>query len=223
MIDFDLISVVDSSSTAVIEQVQKKYFVHYQDSALVEAVVPLGHKGPWIAGGAALAWFQNRSCQTDIDVFFRNEQQYRKILDHIKNYFSETNTKRSDLNKNDRIVHQLETANAYTIKVDFRGRRSTIQLIKRDFYSTPTAIIDNFDITVCQIAWDGSRVFLGKSFKTDLDSRQLVFHKFSPHSHKRMVKYMSYGYEPSRETFARLLAQKQEVIDWTITGSDHYA
>ena len=44
------------------------------------SVLPLNcnlTQGPWIAGGAALSWYQNKPIgKSDIDVFCRTEKQY---------------------------------------------------------------------------------------------------------------------------------------------------
>ena len=50
-------------------------FVHEKDQ-LIQKLINCHKDGPWIAGGACLAWYQNTPTSSDIDVYFANEEQF---------------------------------------------------------------------------------------------------------------------------------------------------
>ena len=73
--------------------------VHNSDQEPVNLILPNLKEGPWIAGGAALRWYQDQSVgDSDIDVFCSSEEQALRIIDYIKSYgrftvkFDSTNT-----------------------------------------------------------------------------------------------------------------------------------
>ena len=153
------------------------------------------------------------ACQSDIDVYFASKKQFEKYTSAIDRHIIEYG-----LNIHNKIV----TENAITLDLKGpNGDQFKLQLIKKNFYPDAQSVIDDFDITVCQIAWDGSNLVVGKDFITDLKNKKLRFYKISPQSHKRLVKYMSYGYEPDNQTFKELMLSSD--IDWDKTGADHYA
>jgi hypothetical protein len=100
------------------------------------------------------------------------------------------------------------------------GKIWYVQLIRKNFYPTLEAVLDDFDITVCKIGYDGEQVITRSTFVDDVATRTLRFDTISPMSHKRLIKYMAYGYEPAPSVIADLIAS--ENIDWETKGSDHY-
>lgn len=181
-------------------------FVHPADSAVVYKLIMPSSKGPWIAGGACLSWYNNRACASDIDVYFRNQKQYDASLDWII--------------KNHQIYNRIDSTNAVTLTLQ-AGTLFNIQLIKKDFYQSAEDIINDFDISVCQIVWDGEKLIVGNNFVNDAAKKVLRFINFNPNSHKRLLKYICYGYEPAADTIEKLI--HSPIIDWQLMGSDHYA
>ena len=181
-------------------------FVHKNDSAIVYKLINPSSTGPWIAGGSCLSWYNNRACTSDIDVYFRNQKQYDTSLDWIV--------------KNHQIYNRIDSANAVTLTLQ-AGTLFNIQLIKKAFYQSAEDIINDFDISVCQIVWDGKKLTVGKHFVNDAARKVLRFINFNSNSHKRMLKYMCYGYEPAADTIEKLI--HSSIIDWQLMGSDHYA
>jgi len=94
-----------------------------------------------------------------------------------------------------------------------------VQLIKREFYETPESIIDDFDITVCQIATDGKRIWTSEHFARDVAHKRLRFNKLSAGSAKRLVKYWVYGYEPTELELNTIFAAT--TLNWS-AGDDDY-
>lgn len=51
---------------------------HIDDAQMIELISPNLETGPWICGGAALSWYNNKPAGlSDIDVFFASEEQFR--------------------------------------------------------------------------------------------------------------------------------------------------
>ena len=181
-------------------------FVHEKDQ-LIQGLINPNINGPWIAGGACLAWYQNKPCTTDIDVYFTNEKQFSAVEQNLRNFkFSEL----------------ISTSkNALTFAITRSDEKWTIQIIRKQFYPSLKSVISDFDITVCQIGWDGNKITVGEHFVRDVADRVLRFDNFSPQSHKRLVKYMCYGYKPVDNCIEELIENIN--IDWHTKGSDHYA
>jgi hypothetical protein len=190
-------------------------FVHPDDRPIVDHITACRSAYTFIAGGACLAWYQNRPVTTDIDVYFFSDLQ----LDRFKQYFEN-----SDFFQNHAsYMIKATTGNAFTYSVCMNesGKYWNVQLIKKNFYRTLEAVLDNFDITVCKIGYDGEQVLTRSTFVDDVATRTLRFDNINPMSHKRLVKYMAYGYEPAPGIIAELVAS--ENIDWETKGTDHYA
>lgn len=154
----------------------------------VMLIAPDYDRGPWIAGGAALQWYQGQPVGLgDIDVFCRSEQQAQSVL--------------ADVNAHRNCVVRHRTDNAITVEMrcDTPGQPDwRIQVIIAHYYPTLQAVIDNFDITVCQIGTAGSEWVLGPD--TALDIRHRVLRMPIPLREgavKRLLKYWTYGYEPT--------------------------
>jgi len=162
--------------------------VHNNDQEPVNVIEPNFIKGPWIAGGAPLRWYQNQPVdRNDIDVFCANALQAQAVIERIKSY--------------GRFHVKAETENAVTIEYNKKdqgwGNGWVIQVITKRYYSSLKEIIDNFDITVCQIGTTGNEWLLGDYTAKDIRERNL---RMSLPLHqdavKRLTKYWVYGYRP---------------------------
>jgi hypothetical protein len=159
--------------------------VNSADYEPVNIINPDIDKGPWIAGGACLRWYQDLPVgDSDIDVFCRSDVQADRIINEIKSY--------------SRYEIKYESENATTIRYWSLNNKSwIIQIIKRRYFSTAKDIIDNFDITVCQAATDGKNWVLGDNFAKDCREKNLRFSRpLQPDAVKRLTKYWTYGYRP---------------------------
>ena len=190
-------------------------FVHPTDRLIVDVIFECDkyRSTPFIAGGACLAWYQNEPVKTDIDLYFKNGIDYQnfKAAFELSNFF-----------KTGAYTVKASTNNALTYgATDYNtGKNWTIQLIKKKFYYTVEEVLDDFDITVCKIGYDGKRVVTSSTFIPDVATRTLRFDNINPISHKRLVKYMAYGYEPALGEIERLI--ENETVDWDARGTDHY-
>ena len=190
-------------------------FVHPVDRPIVENIFSCSRVMPYIAGGACLAWYQNRPVDSDIDVYFQSKMHFEsfkhdfELSEMFREHGSYTVKATSD-NAVTYGAHDSTTCKSWTV-----------QLIKKNFHSTLEAVLDDFDITVCKIGFDSRQVVMRSTFARDEQYRLLKFDNVSPQSHKRMVKYMAYGYQPAHHTFEQVC--NSDNIDWTSMGTDHYA
>lgn len=169
--------------------------VHKKDSEPVNLIWPDIQRGPWIAGGAALRWYQGLPVgESDIDVFCANAKQAADIIERIKSY--------------GRFTVKFESENAVTLdywsKKDYSDRW-TIQIITRRYFSSLDEVINNFDITVCEVGTAGNEWKLGQFTARDIRERNLNFKlPLQPDAMKRLVKYWTYGYRPVKGTIAAI-------------------
>jgi len=170
--------------------------IHKNDKDLVRVIYPRFDKGPWIAGGAVLQWYQDKPVgQSDIDVYFSSKKQMEKLKEKLcgkdsSGFFSIGSTHGPGYVK-------LETKNA--ISIEYKG--TTVQLIIARYYDNYDDILNKFDITVCQLTTDGSEIIGGDNTFSDIKNKVLRFNFYCPAAVKRLLKYITYGYTPIPGTF----------------------
>jgi len=161
--------------------------VHRDDSEPITLIWPDLERGPWIAGGAPLRWWQGQPVgESDIDVFCANSEQAEAVIERIKEY--------------GRWTRKFDSDNATTLSYwskDNDRKTWTIQIIKRRYYKTLQEVIDSFDMTVCEIGTGGNNWLLNKMTARDIRERNLRLKMpLQPDAVKRVVKYWTYGYRP---------------------------
>lgn len=161
--------------------------VHENDSEPLTIIWPDIQNGPWIAGGACLRWYQGQPVgESDIDVFCANAKQAADLIAEIKSY--------------GRYSVKFESENAVTLEYQSHEswkNRWTIQIITRRYFSSLNEVIDNFDISVCQIGTGGQEWLLGSTTAKDIREKNLRMRMpLQPDAAKRLVKYWTYGYRP---------------------------
>jgi hypothetical protein len=157
------------------------------DREPVAIIKPDINQGPWIAGGAALRWYQGQTVgDNDIDVFCANAKQAAEVIEDIKSY--------------GRYQVKHESENAVTIYYHHFGEWHTgwnIQIITRRYFSSLEEVIDNFDLTVCQIGTTGTEWSMAPQTAQDIRQRNLRFTlPLAADCAKRLTKYWVYGYRP---------------------------
>lgn len=174
---------------------------HGFGSRLAEGLNLNMEKGPWLAGGAVRKLYLGQSIgESDWDIWFRSAQQFDIAHKYI-----------ASLGAN--IAYSSD--NATTFKYYYEGETHQIQLIRRRFFETPNDVINQFDFSICQLLTDGDKLLLGKTTVQDLETRtiRLGSDRMQPHVVTRMVKYIVYGYYPTRE-LAELIEQRTLDINW---------
>ena len=158
---------------------------HRDDQEPVSIIWPDMKNGPWIAGGAALRWYQGLPVgDNDIDIFCANAMQAQKVIETIKSY--------------GRYSTKFESDNAITLSYHSKESKYwTLQVIKRRYFNSLQEVIDNFDISVCQIGTGGMEWLMGKNTARDIREKNLrMTMPLQPDAAKRLAKYWTYGYRP---------------------------
>jgi hypothetical protein len=151
-------------------------------------------KGPWVAGGAAMKISQHlERGNSDIDIFFANEDQYKATMkwftDAYHTLYDEVITK---------AFHQ------------FKVRGVRIQLITSNYFESLNELFDDFDFSVCRFATDGVSV-LGRD-EAWLDCERKVLRLLGParKSMFRLAKYCRSGFTPEAGTLGKIVDGLQE-------------
>lgn len=161
--------------------------VHHDDQEPVNVIWPNATRGPWIAGGACLRWYQGLPVgENDIDIFCNSHQQAIKVVENIKSW--------------GRYSTKHESDNAITLSYYSKGdytKNWTLQVIKRRYFNSLQEVVDSFDISVCQIGTTGEQWLLGNNTAKDIREKNLRMNApLQPDAAKRLIKYWTYGYRP---------------------------
>ena len=193
------------------KEVDLKPFVtiHASDLEPVSIVSPNLERGPWIAGGACLRWYQGQPVgESDIDVFCANAKQASDVIEAVKSY--------------GRFSTKFESENAVTLEYFGKDQgRWTVQVITRRYFANLDDVIDSFDMTVCEIGTCGFEWLMGPFTARDIREKNLRFKQpLQPEAVKRMVKYWTYGYRPVDGLVEAV--QENPVARWIFTTDEDY-
>jgi hypothetical protein len=180
----DIWSYEDKTRNLPSIQVVRYPTIHYQDWFPVSVINPNFEKGPWIAGGAGLRWYQGIPVgESDIDVYCSSPMQAEQLQQKIFASMACTEKYKSD--------------NAVTLEVSKDDQTWTVQIIKKNYFTDMQKVIDSFDLSVCQVATDGNTYLLGNHTAKDIRERNLRMRMpLQADALKRLIKYWTYGYRP---------------------------
>lgn len=198
---------VDSKKAVAIKSYET---VHSKDLEPVSIIDPNLEKGPWIAGGACLRWYQDQPVgQSDIDVFCANMMQAQALITRIKSH--------------GRFLVKYESENAITLdhnSLDY-SNRWTIQIIIRRFFADINEVINSFDISVCEIGTAGFGWSVGAFTARDIREKNLRFKlPLQPDAPKRLTKYWVYGYRPVEGTLEAI--SNNPSTRWSFNNEEDY-
>lgn len=71
-----------------------------------------------------------------------------------------------------------------------------VQSIYFQYFDSPQAVIDSFDFTICQLAYDGEYLYAGEYTLWDIARKRLVVNKisFATSTVRRLIKYAKQGF-----------------------------
>jgi hypothetical protein len=188
--------------------IEKFPCVHKNDHEPVSLIQPDLRHGPWIAGGAARLWYQGQAVGPhDIDVFCQSSEQAVELMGRIMSYTS----------SNVVILHKSDNAVTFKYKDAW-----TIQVITREWFTSPAEIINRFDITVCQFVTDGYRFVTGNDTIVDLKNNKLRMVTIKGDSIKRYFKYMAYGFAPVDGLYEKILNNPAAVWEFPFSAAGEY-
>ncbi len=194
-----------------IDEFARRYLpVAFEETDLVKALnrLPDVEKdGPWIAGGAIRRTIAGQSLESDFDFFFANQQQLDDFEVSIK--------------KKGAWLVRKNQHNA-TYRLPSKGPHPTgddefseyqpeieVQCIFTQFYGSAGDVIDSFDFTICQFAYDGDDLVCGQYSLFDLARKRLAVHKvtYGTATLRRLLKYTKQGFTACAGCLSDLLTK----------------
>lgn len=148
--------------------------------------------GPWIVGGSVRRLLDEQKQDSDFDVAFADAGQLETTQARLEGLGFE--------------VKRKEDAHVELVgQIDKKPAR--IQLLRITFAATPDAILDSFDFTICQFAYDGTDIIAGPWSMWDLARKKIALHKvtFAASSVRRLTKYAKQGYQFCQGTIVAIL------------------
>lgn len=182
--------------------------------AILDLLPPLDlEAGPWLAGGLLRRALKKQPLDSDVDLFFRSEEQ-------LKGYQLALQAKNAvEIGNRDTVLtlrvplNTTETCKAIKVQL--------IRLYQPDLAS----VLDQFDFTICQFGTDGRTLLVGTYTLWDTARGRLALHRlsFGVSTLRRMFKYQQQGFYACPGTCQELLeriAQNPGLINETIVSLD---
>lgn len=150
--------------------------------------------GPWVAGGSVRkVWSGEPWKNQDVDFFFRDRDQFEHF-----------NAILPALGESIKTYH--DSQNAVTYMVQLRsGEEIKIQAIRKDFYPTAQAVLDDFDFNLVQFASDGVQMVATAAAVDDVEHKRIQLNPRSTRKTNplRVLKYAAYGFDPDPGLLAK--------------------
>ena len=158
---------------------------------IIEILPMISVDGPWIAGGCLHRTYRNLSLKdADVDVFFKNKEQLDKFLLEFNRV--SLNTDRY------KIISYTVSEWHHTFTIQYMENELKIQCVCFKYFESIEALFTSFDINVCRIAYDGTKLIMEENTLNDINENQLKFNEGSIYypsvTLKRLVKYVKMGY-----------------------------
>lgn len=141
--------------------------------------------GPWLAGGALRRTLQGFKLDSDFDFFFHSAEQLEEFSTLLQ-------AKNKNLHKSKETEHHVEFKGV----VGEDNLEVKVQLIRFAYYNSPEEVIDSFDFTICQFAYDGLELIYGDYALWDLGRKRLAVNKitYPLSTMRRVLKYTKQGF-----------------------------
>lgn len=163
-----------------------------------------GPQGPWLAGGALRRTLLGGIPDSDFDFFFRDADQLKAFILKLEARGMEK-------------VRETEHHVHYRGRLGDSGLPRDIQCIRFAFYPSAEAVVDSFDFTICQFAYDGQMLTCGDYALFDLGRKRLAVNRitYPVSSMRRMLKYARQGFMACNGALSEILkqtAQSPEIL-----------
>lgn len=169
----------------------------FSESSLCQVLAALptvSPEGPWLAGGALRRLLIGQPMDSDFDYFFRDLAQLERFQEAMRASGSEL--KRS-------------TKHHAHYRKSIVDETRDVQAIHFKFYTSAFDVIDSFDYTITQFAFDGTNLITTAEALFDLGRKRLAIHKvtYPVATMRRLLKYGKQGFTACQGTMAELLRQ----------------
>jgi hypothetical protein len=158
---------------------------------LIELLPKCTENGPWIAGGSLHRTYRKIPLtNADVDVFFKNKEQFEQFVAAIslRSLFS-----------NYKIESTIYSEWHCTLTIKYMDVDWKIQCVTFKYFDNIEELFKSFDINVCRIAYDGNNVVYEDGILNDIKTNKLRFNQGSIYypsvTLKRLVKYVKMGYD----------------------------
>lgn len=166
---------------------------------LFDSIITYLPKDSYVVGGFALSLFNSDKNAKDIDFAFTSEQGFKDTYELFANPPEEED---SWGYKGYRIETDLSSFEKNSDSYRFvsfvheNPNRPKIQLLKLYFYDSPEHIIDSFDLTISQFAFDNEFMYTSPLSILDVLRKKIVLHRmqFPASTIRRIIKYTQKGY-----------------------------
>jgi len=157
---------------------------------LVDILPSLSEDGPWIAGGSLF--------RTKL-LFFKNETQLSEYKNKVKSSYEE---------KQFQFLTDSNSRYAYNLFIKYMGKNYKIQLITRKFYEGPCKVLDDFDLNICQLAYDGKSLYVAEDTLPSIENKNIGVNKVSDAASvmRRCIKYAQIGFTMSDSDIAKFFS-----------------
>lgn len=157
----------------------------------------------WCAGGAIRRTLIKQPLDSDFDFFFRDAE-------HLAAWEAGLPSSLSLVRETEHHKHWRGPVGGSALPID-------VQAIRFRFYDSPEAVIDSFDYTITQFAFDGTNLITTPTALWDLGRKRLAIHKitYPVATMRRLLKYTHQGFTACNGCLATLLretAQSPEAL-----------
>lgn len=185
------------------------------ENRLLDSLLQYLPDGAWIAGGFALALVEGRKDSKDIDIFCKDSRVFDEVVSLFKNPPKECG------DGDGGWAYSGYTLAEGTPKVSEDTRfllfthptRPSVQILRMAWYDSAEHVIDSFDLTVAQFAFDnkGTLYFNPVSF-IDVANKRLVLHRmqFPVSTLRRIVKYSKKGFNACPGSLEKVVKEIQQ-------------
>lgn len=178
-------------------------------------LLPSFHRtGPWLVGGTIRRMLAGERPTTDVDIMFKNKQQYEDYCSWLREHGAE-------------LVEETERQTTYK----YEGWE--IQPICAVFSNTLNQTLTKFDFTICQFGFDGTNLMWGDHSMEHLTEKRLVFTSTTDHvaTMRRAFKYTNQGFFMDQEIVSKFLKSvikdglkvERDMKKWEVEANQKYA
>jgi len=158
----------------------ERYGINIDELSDVAFRIGVTPTGPFLVGGSVRRFILNKPQDSDFDVGFASAEQL------------ETSTALL-IEKGAKQTTDTDFYRGFTIQTGEKQR--VIQFLKVA-YGTASEIIDSFDFTICQTAYDSENLIFGDYTLYDLGRKRLAIHRVThaKSTVRRLLKYGNQGF-----------------------------
>ncbi len=168
---------------------EEQYKLNVMDFLNIYERLPACHRnGPWLVGGTIRRLLGDEKLTTDIDIMFKNQQQFEDYCGWLREQGAET------INESPR-------------QITFKYEGWEIQPIRAAFSNTLRQTLDKFDFTICQFGFDGENLVWGDHSMEHLKEKRLEFVRTNDHisTMRRAFKYANQGFFMNQKAIVKFL------------------